>query len=184
MEDDSGGYCCNVNNAAETQAECSSTTLCTNTITSATPAEAFLSKYDLFYPGVSSAHETKCGAASDYTVTMDKQTQTFTIPANGGYNCDYKFTVPDLTYTVDSNILVYIEVLNNAPVRLYTGNDRSNLTRVIQTDQVASVGAPYQVPVDQGLVVVVNPSSAGGSVQLSYVVSGSKYPWYDYIFLG
>jgi hypothetical protein len=46
------------------------------------------------------------------------------------------------------------------------------------------VGAPISIPVDNGMVIVVNPQSTGGSLQFSYQVEGSKYPWYDYIFLG
>lgn len=96
---------------------------------------------------------------------MDLKNVTIKIPANSGYNCEYRFKVPSLTYTVSSELNVFLDKLSSATVRVYQGNDRSNLTTIIESNAVGVVGAPYKVPVDDGIVIVVNAvDDKGGSI--------------------
>ncbi len=57
-QDDSAGYCCA---SADTQAECLSTTLCSELIPATVNAQ-FYAKYSLFTPGLSTNRNSLCGS--------------------------------------------------------------------------------------------------------------------------
>jgi len=89
-----------------------------------------------------------------------------------------------LTYRSSSVIELYIDQTVNTYPRIYTGNSRSNLTELIEGNAQATVGAPYEVPVDEQIMLLVKSEQIGGTLKISYKVSGEKYPWWEYIFLG
>jgi hypothetical protein len=83
---------------------------------------------------------------------------------------------------------VWIEGTYFSNVYVYSGTSRTNLTTVIENNKTASIGAPVQIPADDGVVIIVQPFTPTGSLpaafRISYQVKGEKYPWYEKLFLG
>lgn len=72
--------------------------------------------------------------------------------------------MPELTYRTSSEIEIYIEVITNAFPRIYDGSNRANLTDVIEGNDEAKIGAPYYVPVDDGLQLYAEVDTTGCSL--------------------
>ena len=109
-----------------------------------------------FYPGLHTNHTSLCGGDLLYTADLDqKQTVTFVIP-NISYSCEYRIQAPTLTYQNTGKILVWFERTNSVQAYIYSGNGRSNLTRLIEGNGLAAVGAPYLVEIDNGAVIIAH----------------------------
>ena len=69
---------------------------------------------------------------------------------------------------------------------IYQGNDRRNLTSVIEANVSATSGAPFRINYgNEALVVLqVNAPARDGQVQFSYKMMGQKYKWFEYPFVG
>ena len=163
-EDDQKGYCCLDGLVGETTAECSSTERCSAVIPSSSPLTQWQHKYYAFWPTVQTDHTNKCGGSQTYEATRDKKTVKFEIPANGGYTCEFGFYTPDLTYRTSSLLTLYIEEIGGTSAYLYRGHDRSNLTTLVQQNQVVPVGAPVSTPVDDGIILLVHTGGASASI--------------------
>lgn len=56
---------------------------------------------------------------------------------------------------------------------------------VIEGNSTAAVGSPVEIPVDEGVVIIVHPISTNEAFfKISYQVVGEKYPWYEKPYLG
>jgi hypothetical protein len=96
-----------------------------------------------------------CGAELQLTAdSTSKQNATVAIPSSS-YACEYRISVPTLTYRTSSQILVWIEGTYFTNVYVYSGTSRTNLTTVIENNKTASIGAPVQIPADDGVVIIV-----------------------------
>ena len=104
--------------------------------------------------------------------------------SNVDYICQFHLVVPELTYRSSAKIELYIETLDNIIPRVYDGSSRANLTDVVEGNAEASIGAPYSVPVDDGMQLYMKAGSSGGSMQVSFKVVGEAYPWWEKMFLG
>ena len=64
---------------------------------------------------------------------------------------------------------------------LYEGTDRHNATAVIEGNQTAVAGAPYNIPVGSKYIIVFMTDKDGfsGSGGFSWQIDGSFYPWWE-----
>lgn len=99
------------------------------------------------------------------------------------YACDYAIKVPTNTYSGESKIRLWLhspgwnaETESSAYyVWLWKGLDRSDTTTVIDQYERLVVGAPIELPIDSGYLIV----HGRGEVTLSYQVFGGLGPvWY------
>lgn len=107
-----------------------------------------------FYPGLQSNHTTLCG--SDITLETPEETKrsfNISIPKTG-YSCEYRIKVPKLVYERTSKLKLWFERTDWVRAYIFNGDSRSNLTVLIENNYPAVVGAPYEVLVDDGLVIV------------------------------
>ena len=88
-----------------------------------------------------------CGSASDLVADVKRQSRYFVIPSST-YSCEYKISVPSLTYRTSSSILVWLEEIWYAQVYIYSGTGHTNLTLEIENNKTATKGAPVRIPVD------------------------------------
>lgn len=145
------------------------------------------------YPGLQKKHLEMCGAELSFVANNQKQSQVITIPSTS-YSCEYRVSVPTLTYRNTAKILMWLEQASSVSIYLYSGTDRTNLTALIEGNSTPAVGAPFSINLDDGLVIIAHvvykaangstPDSSNGTFQFGYKVEGEKYPWWEQLLLG
>ena len=99
--------------------------------------------------------------------------------------CAYKFRVEDYQFKTSASIHLHVLTVDTAitDLYMYRGNDRSNLTTLIEANSNPAVGASIWSPVDDGIVLLVGTTDVT-TVQLSYMADGDTYPWWEQPWLG
>jgi hypothetical protein len=99
--------------------------------------------------------------------------------------CAYKFRVDEYQFKTSASIHLNILSVDTAitDLYMYRGNDRSNLTTLIEANSNPAIGASIWSPVDDGIVLLVRTTDVT-AVQLSYKADGDTYPWWEQPWLG
>jgi len=66
---------------------------------------------------------------------------------------------------------VWLEGTYFTNVYFYSGTNRTNLTTLIESNKTASIGAPMGVPVDDGVVIIVQPLTTPGTLSPAFRIS-------------
>jgi uncharacterized protein YfaQ (DUF2300 family) len=112
-----------------------------------------------------------CGAELQLTADSNsKQNATVAIPSSS-YACEYRISVPTLKYRTSSLISVWLEGTYFTNVYIYSGTNRTNLTTLIENNKTLSIGAPIGVPVDDGVVIIVQPLKTTGALSPAFRIS-------------
>ena len=103
-------------------------------------------------------------------------------------SCYYKINADSADlWRDDSQLYIYLEASSTANMYVYSGTDRRNTTLIVEGNSNVPVGAPIRIPITDGAVVVLQVQGAlspAGSATFSYKVVGTKYNWYEELFLG
>lgn len=125
------GYCCPINGYV--YPECSNQAYCTYYL-NGKPSSSLQATYETFYPGLLSNHTGMCGGELSFTANTKKKQHANILIPSPNYSCEYRISVPTLTYRNSGKIFVWLEQLNNVQVYAYSGTTHSNITTLIESN--------------------------------------------------
>ena len=105
------------------------------------------------YCGLASPSLQASGTLTQQTVTIPAYTEKDANIPND-YSCWYEISGPELTYRNTATINVYLESFTNGKVYIYSGTSRTNVTQIVQNAGSMAKGAPIQIPISDGAVLV------------------------------
>lgn len=137
---------------------------------------------------------TNCGVYEwTHTATEEKTTLVLTSlvmnrrPLDSVVeSCYYLIQANTDEWESSSEILIWLTSYVNAEMHVWRGSDRRNASLVVEANSTMAIGAPVRIPVSEGAIVtlrVADLKQNDGKATFSYMVSGTRYRWYERPFV-